>query len=169
MPRRKQPAIPDELLEQLLGGSDPRAALADGGLLDGLKKALAERVLNAELDHHLEAGELDGRSNGRNGYGAKTVLTGTGKLELQIPRDRLSTFDPQLIAKYQRRFPGFDDKIVSMYARGDEHPRDPGPPARAVWDRGLPRPGQRGQRRRAGRGGGMAGPPARGALPAGLP
>jgi putative transposase len=118
MPRRKLPAIPDEVLDQLLGGSDPRAALADGGLLDGLKKALAERVLNAELDHHLEGGEPDGRSNARNGYGAKTVLTGTGKLELQVPRDRLATFDPQLIAKYQRRFPGFDDKIVSMYARG---------------------------------------------------
>jgi putative transposase len=118
MPRRKQPTIPDELLDQLLAGSDARAALADGGLLDGLKKALAERVLNAELDHHLEGGEPDGRANGRNGYGSKTVLTGTGRLDLQVPRDRLATFDPQLIAKYQRRFPGFDDKIVSMYARG---------------------------------------------------
>src|ERR687894_865620 len=118
MPRRKQPAIPDEVLDQLLGGSDPRAALADGGLLDGLKKALAERALNAELDHHLEGGEPDGRANGRNGYGAKSVLTGTGKLELQVPRDRLATSDPQLIAKHQRRFPGFDGKIVSMYARG---------------------------------------------------
>jgi putative transposase len=118
MPRRKQPAIPDELLDQFLAGSDPRAALADGGLLDGLKKALAERVLNAELDHHLDGGEPDGRVNGRNGYGGKTVLTGTGRLDLQVPRDRLATFDPQLIAKYQRRFPGFDDKIVSMYARG---------------------------------------------------
>jgi putative transposase len=118
MPRRKPPAIPDELLDQLLGASDPRAALADGGLLDGLKKALAERALDAELDHHLEGGEPDGRANARNGYGGKTVLTGTGKLELQVPRDRLATFDPQLIAKYQRRFPGFDDKIVSMYARG---------------------------------------------------
>jgi len=64
------------------------------------------------------AGEPDGRPNGRNGYGAKTVLTGTGRLDLQVPRDRLATFDPQLIAKYQRRFPGFDDKIISMYARG---------------------------------------------------
>jgi putative transposase len=118
MPRRKQPAIPDELLDQLLGGTDPRTALADGGLLDGLKKALAERALNAELDHHLEGGEPDGRANGRNGYGGKTVLTGTGKPDLQVPRDRLATFDPQLIAKYQRRFPGFDDRIVSMYARG---------------------------------------------------
>jgi putative transposase len=118
MPRRKQPLIPDEVLNQLLAGSAPRAALAEGGLLDELKKALAERVLNAELDHHLEAGEPDGRPNGRNGYGAKTVLTGTGRVELQVPRDRLATFDPQLIAKYQRRFPGFDDKITSMYARG---------------------------------------------------
>ena len=118
MPRRKTPAIPDEVLDQLLAGSDPRAALADGGLLDGLKKALAERVLSAELDHHLDAGEPDGRPNGRNGYGAKTVLTGSGRLDLQIPRDRLATFDPQLISKYQRRFPGFDDKIISMYARG---------------------------------------------------
>src|SRR6476620_9745028 len=118
MPRRKQPSIPDELLDQFLAGSDPRAALAYGGLLDGLKKALAERVLNAEFDHHLDGGEPDGRANGRNGYGAKTVLTGTGKLALQVPRDRLASFDPQLIAKYQRRFPGFDERIVSMYARG---------------------------------------------------
>ena len=115
MPRRKQPAIPDELLDQLLNGSDPRAALADGGLRDGLKKALAERALNAEMDHHL-GGEEDG--NSRNGYGRKTVVTDTGKIDLEVPRDRQSTFDPQLIAKYQRRFPGFDDKIVSMYARG---------------------------------------------------
>src|SRR3954466_9007679 len=118
MPRRKQPAIPDELLDQLLNGSDPRAALTDGGLLDGLKKALAERALNAELDHHLEGGEPDGRANSRNGYGSKTVLTGTGKLELQVPRDRLATFDPPLIAKYPRPLPCFGDKIVSMYARG---------------------------------------------------
>ena len=118
MSRRKQPTIPDELLDQLLGGADPRAALAGGSLLDGLKKALAERVLNAELDHHLDGGEPDGRPNGRNGYGKKTVLTGTGRLELQMPRDRLASFDPVLIAKYQRRLPGFDEKIVSMYARG---------------------------------------------------
>ena len=97
MPRRKQPAIPDELLDQLLGGSDPRTVLAEGGLLDGLKKALAERTLNAEMDHHLEAGEPDGRPNARNGYGAKTVLTGTGKLDLQVPRDWLLTFDPQMV------------------------------------------------------------------------
>jgi len=72
--------------------------------------------LNAEMDHHLDAGE--GSGNSRNGYGKKTVLTETGKIEIEVPRDRRSTFDPQLIAKYQRRFPGFDDKIISMYGRG---------------------------------------------------
>ena len=83
-----------------------------------LKKALAERMLNAEMDQHLGGEAVDGRANTRNGYGQKTVLTDTGRLALDIPRDRQGTFDPQLIAKYQRRFPGFDDKIVSMYARG---------------------------------------------------
>jgi len=116
MARRKQPVIPDALLDQLLGGTDAKTAFDKDGLLDELKKALAERALNAEMDHHLETGAEDG--NRRNGYGKKTVLTGTGKLGLEVPRDRLATFDPQLIAKYQRRFPGFDEKIVSMYARG---------------------------------------------------
>ena len=116
MPRRKEPAIPDVILDQLLAGADARAALDPGGLLDALKKALSERVLNAEMDHHLAGEEC--RVNSRNGYGRKTVVTGTGKIELEVPRDRQATFDPQLIGKYQRRFPGFDDKIVSMYARG---------------------------------------------------
>ena len=118
MARRKQPAISDGLLDQLLAGADPKTAFAKDGLLDELKKAFAERALNAEIDHHLDNGEEDGRPNSRNGYGRKSVLTETGKIELEVPRDRLSTFDPQLIAKYQRRFPGFDEKIVSMYARG---------------------------------------------------
>src|SRR6059058_3596108 len=116
MPRRKEPHIPDAILDQLLAGADPKTAFDPNGLLDGLKKALAERILNAEMDHHL-AGE-GGIGNGRNGYGRKSVITDTGKLDLQIPRDRQASFDPQLIAKYQRRFPGFDDKVISMYARG---------------------------------------------------
>ena len=116
MARRKPPIIPDALLDQLLAGADAKSAFDPNGLLDSLKKALAERALNAEMDHHLASDEEAG--NGRNGYGRKTVLTDTGKLELDIPRDRRASFDPQLIAKYQRRFPGFDDKIISMYARG---------------------------------------------------
>ncbi len=84
-------------------------------MLDDLKKALAERTLNAEMDHHLATGDA---GNSRNGYGKKTVTTETSRIELDIPRERQSTFDPQLIAKYQRRFPGFDEKIISMYARG---------------------------------------------------
>src|SRR5918995_5905062 len=115
MPRRKEPRISDAVLDQLLAGADPRAALEPNGLIDDLKKALAERVLNAEMDHHL-AGEEPG--NRRNGYGKKTVITDTGRIELSVPRDRQASFDPQLIARYQRRFPGFDDKIISLYARG---------------------------------------------------
>src|SRR3954468_16444621 len=116
MPRRKEPRIPDAILDQLLAGADPRTAFDPNGFLDGRKKALAERALNAEMDHHL-AGD-GGAGNSRNGYGRKSVITDTGRIELEVPRDRQASFDPQLIAKYQRRFPGFDDKIVSMYARG---------------------------------------------------
>ena len=115
MPRRKEPRIPDAILDQLLAGADPNTVFDPNGLLDELKKALAERVLNAEMDHHL-AGEEPG--NRRNGYGKKRVITDTGQIELEVPRDRQARFDPQLIAKYQRRFPGFDDKIISIYARG---------------------------------------------------
>jgi putative transposase len=115
MARRKDPVIPDAVLDQLLAGADAKTAFDQNGLLEQLKKALAERALKAEMDHHL-AGDESG--NRRNGYGRKTVLTDGGAVELAIPRDRASTFDPQLIGKYQRRFPGFDEKIVSMYARG---------------------------------------------------
>ena len=83
-----------------------------------MKKGLSERVLNAELDAHLDAEMADGKTNRHNGRSQKTVLTGTSKVTLDIPRDRAGTFDPQLIAKYQRRFPDFDEKIISMYARG---------------------------------------------------
>ena len=117
-------AIKKELLDELLKGRDPKTMFSADGLLGELKKAFAERVLNAEMDHHLadstqdEVSEGDKAGNHRNGYSKKTVLTDNEALELSIPRDRRGTFEPQLIAKYQRRFPGFDDKIISMYARG---------------------------------------------------
>jgi putative transposase len=111
-------AIEKELLDQLLAGRDPNEVFAKDGLLDDLKKALSERILNAELDEHLDDERVEGSVNRRNGHSKKSVLTGTSKMTLSIPRDRAGTFDPKLIAKYQRRFPDFDDKIISMYARG---------------------------------------------------
>lgn len=112
MSRRKDPVIPNEILDQLLAGGDAAAALQSGDLLNSLKKALAERALNAEMDHHL-ADEAQAENN-RNGYGGKTVLTESGKVAIEAPRDRQGSFAPQLIAGYQRRFPGFDDKIIAM-------------------------------------------------------
>ena len=111
-------AIKKDTLDQLLSGRDPKEVFSKDGLFDELKKALAERVLNAELDDHLEGEAAAGKSNHRNGYSKKTVLTETSKIDIKVPRDREGSFDPKLIARYQRRFPGFDEKIVSMYARG---------------------------------------------------
>ena len=111
-------AIKKATLDDLLAGRDPKAVFSKDGLFDELKKALAERVLNAELDDHLDHDAAEGSRSRRNGYSKKTVLTETAKIDVRIPRDREGTFDPKLIQRYQRRFPGFDDKIVSMYARG---------------------------------------------------
>jgi putative transposase len=111
-------AIEKDTLDQLLVGRDPKEVFSKDGLFDELKKALAERILNAELDDHLGGEPADGKPNHRNGYSKKSVLTESSKLDIRVPRDREGTFDPKLIARYQRRFPGFDEKIVSMYARG---------------------------------------------------
>jgi putative transposase len=107
-----------ELLDQLLAGRDPKTVLDSGGLIAELKKALAERMLNAEMDVHLEQPAEAESGNHRNGSSPKSVLTPEGELTLSIPRDRHGRFDPALIAKYRRRFPGFDDKIIALYARG---------------------------------------------------
>ena len=112
-------AIEKDLLDQLLAGRDPKDVFNKDGLVDELRKALSERILNTELDAHLDdSSSVEGKSNHRNGYSKKPVLTATSKMTLSVPRDRAGTFDPKLIAKYQRRFPDFDDKIISMYARG---------------------------------------------------
>ena len=126
-------AIEKELLEQLLAGRDPQEVFAKDGLVDELKKALSERILNAELD-----GSTLGKSAPKatpiaaTAAREKSVLNGASKMRLTIPRDRSGTFDPKLIAKYQRRFPDFDDKIISMYARGIERAGDPRPPGGAT-------------------------------------
>ena len=92
------------------------------GLFKQLKKALIERALGAELTEHLgyEKGDPAGRGSGnsRNGTSSKTVLTEDGEIAISVPRDRAGSFEPQLIGKGQTRFDGFDDKILSLYARG---------------------------------------------------
>jgi putative transposase len=108
--------IADAVLDQLLGGMDAKAAFDPHGLLDQLKKALAERALNAELAYHLST--ETGTGNSRNGYGRETVITDSGPLPLDIPRDRDASFEPHLVAKHQRRLAGFDDRVIAMYARG---------------------------------------------------
>ena len=112
-----------ELLDQLLANySKPEDLTGEDGLFKQLKKALIERALGAELTEHLgyEKGDPAGRRSGnsRNGTSSKTLLTEDGEVEISVPRDRAGTFEPQLVAKGQTRFDGFDDKILSLYARG---------------------------------------------------
>ena len=126
MPSKKKPArelpaeIPKELLDQLVTGPMTQGEVRDD--LPALKKALIERSLGAEMTHHLgyEAGEAkpEAADQPRNGTSAKTVLTDDGPLRIEVPRDREGSFEPLLIGKHERRFTGFDDKIVAMYARG---------------------------------------------------
>jgi putative transposase len=97
-------AIDRALLDQLLAGREPQELFAKGGLIYDLKKALSERMQAAEQEDHLESAAEAGLRNRRNGSSKKTMLTGSSTLTLDIPRDRLGTFDPKLIAKYQRRF-----------------------------------------------------------------
>lgn len=111
--------IKREVLEELIPG--PMTAEGVESIFRQIKKALLERALNAELTHHLgyAKGEAPTEAgNHRNGSSPKTVLTDDGPLTLNIPRDRLGSFEPKIIGKHERRFTGFDDKIVSMYARG---------------------------------------------------
>lgn len=121
--KAKAPKLfPDELIDQLLAqvqNKNAESILGESGLAGQLKKQLADRMLAAELTHHLHAEAGQGKAgNHRNGTSPKTVITPSSELALDIPRDRLATFEPQLVAKYQRRLPGFDDHVISMYVRG---------------------------------------------------
>ena len=115
---RRQSRISNELLDELLAGEDPREAFQSGELFAELQKSLAERALRAEMEVHLSSAEEVGSGNHRNGHNRKRVLTGTGSVDLAVPRDREGRFEPQLIEKWARRLPGFDEKVISLYARG---------------------------------------------------
>jgi putative transposase len=114
------PQIPAALLDQLVTGPMTPGAIED--VMRGFKKALIERALGAEMSHHLGyppgAAKPSDATNHRNGNSGKTVLTGDAALRIEVPRDREGSFEPQLIGKHERRFTGFDDKIIAMYARG---------------------------------------------------
>jgi putative transposase len=117
-----KPDPTDKLLDELLAGKKPEDILGKDGVLDDLRKRLFERALEGEMTDHLgypphsPAGQLTG--NSRNGKTHKTIKDKNGELEIAVPRDRNGEFEPQLVKKRQRRLPGFDDKVIALYARG---------------------------------------------------
>src|SRR5512137_2775580 len=117
--KSKQDALIDELLQDC---ADPKDILGKNGLLKQLTKRLVERTLKAELTDHLgyepHAPEGHGSGNNRNGKSQKTVQSESGPLQIEVARDRNGTFEPQFVKKRQRRLEGFDDKVLSLYARG---------------------------------------------------
>ena len=112
----------DELVDELLKNQSPEEALSDSGALKELKKRLVEKALEGELTEHLgyEKHSPGGRRSGnsRNGKTPKRLLDGEGEMEIEVPRDRNGEFEPQLVKKRQTRLPGFDDKVISLYSRG---------------------------------------------------
>jgi len=116
-------AIRDEILEEILKeDKNPEDLIGKDGILKELTKRLVEKAMEGELTHHLgydkysSAGKKSG--NSRNGKSSKTIKGDFGELPIEVPRDRNGDFNPQIIPKHQTRFSGFDDKIISMYARG---------------------------------------------------
>jgi len=115
--------IKNELIDELIKGyQKPEDIIGENGLLKQLTKALLERAMNAELTHHLGYEKHDpagyGSGNSRNGSTPKTVKGDFGALQVETPRDRNGSFEPQILKKHQTRFEGFDEKILSLYARG---------------------------------------------------
>lgn len=114
------PEVLDALMKECQG---PDGLTGPNGLLKRLTAALVERLLQAELTGHLgyekHAVLVDqGVTNSRNGHTSKRLRSDHGPIDIQVPRDRNGTFEPQLVKKHQRHFNGFDDKILALYARG---------------------------------------------------
>jgi transposase-like protein len=121
--RRGGERIPDEVIDQLLAGASSEQEIAGpGGLLAELTKRLVERAMEVELTDHLgyepHAEPPGGAGNTRNGTSAKTLITEHGQVPIDAPRDRDGSFQPKIVKKRQRRFEGFDDKILALYSRG---------------------------------------------------
>jgi len=116
-------SIDKELIDKLIEGyQKPEDIIGENGLLKQLTKAIVERAMQAELTHHIGYEKHDsagrGGENKRNGRSSKTLKGDFGEVEIEIPRDRQGSFQPQIVPKHERRFAGFDDKILSMYSRG---------------------------------------------------
>jgi len=116
------PDAVDKMLDELLKGKKPEEILGQGGLARELTKRLVERALQGEMTAHLgyEKHAPEGRNSGnsRNGTTPKTVLDESGDMTIEVPRDRNGDFEPQIVPKGRRRLPGFDDKVIALYARG---------------------------------------------------
>jgi putative transposase len=115
--------IPDEVIDQLLAGAGTEQEIAGpGGLLAALTKRLVERAMEVELTDHLgyepHSEPPGGAGNTRNGTSPKTLVTEHGQVDIDAPRDRNGSFEPKIVRKRQRRFEGFDDKILALYSRG---------------------------------------------------
>jgi len=110
-------------IEMLVGKEkDLSKMLETGGLIDKLKKGLMEKALEAEMDEHMgyEKYDRSGEVNSRNGTINKNLITETGSIELEVPRDREGTFTPQLVKKRQTRINGLDEKILSLLCKGND-------------------------------------------------
>src|ERR1051326_7657518 len=125
-------ALDKNLIDKLIEGyQKPEDLIGENGLLKQLTKTLVERALNAELTHHVgyEKNNPEGRGSGnsRNGKSRKKLKGDFGEVQIEIPRDREGEFEPKIVPKHQRRFTGFDYKILSMYGRGMTTREIPGP------------------------------------------
>jgi len=118
----KKPDEADRLLDFLLSGKSVEEIIGKGGLLNELQRRLLQRGMNAEMTHHLgydkhsPAGR--GSGNSRNGSSRKTLLTDTGEIDIEVPRDRNGEFEPMLVPRHQRRLSGFDQQVLALYSRG---------------------------------------------------
>ncbi len=117
-----RPEINPDLIKQLLQQAEGQELFGADGFFQSLKQSLANGILDGEMEHHLGYQKHDkspkSTTNRRNGHYAKTVISDDDTLNLRIPRDRDNDYEPQFIPKNARRFDGFDDKVISMYARG---------------------------------------------------